>query len=244
MDRLTAFVVLVLFFATLVRSTLGFGQALLAVPVLAFVMPVRTAAPVSVLVSIVIGAWVVIQDWDHIHLRSATWLVLATLPGIPIGLIVLRRVPEPVVNSALGLVVCAFALTGIRGRIGYELKDDRWAWLFGFAAGILGGAYSMNGPPLVMYGALRRWSPEHFRATLQGYFLPAGVAGMIGYWLGGLWTGQVNRYFLFSLPAVLLAIPLGRAVNRHINAERFLVYVNVGLLVSGVGLLVQGLLSR
>ena len=39
----------------------------------------------------------------------------------------------------------------------------------------------MNGPPLVIYGALRRWSPQHFRATLQGYFLPASLAGLGGY---------------------------------------------------------------
>jgi hypothetical protein len=36
-----------------------------------------------------------------------------------------------------------------------ELQDDRLAWLFGFAAGVLGEAYGMNGPPLVVYGALR-----------------------------------------------------------------------------------------
>ncbi len=40
----------------------------------------------------------------------------------------------------------------------------------------------MNGPPLVVYGGMRRWSPQHFRATLQGYFLPASVIGMAGYW--------------------------------------------------------------
>ena len=44
----------------------------------------------------------------------------------------------------------------------------------------------MNGPPLVIYGALRRWSPQYFRATLQGYFLPATLAGLIGYAATGL----------------------------------------------------------
>ena len=81
----------------------------------------------------------------------------------------------------------------VRGS--YELTDDRQAWLFGLSAGVLGGAYGMNGPPLVVYGALRRWSPEHFRATLQGYFLPASVIGMIGYWAAGLWTPSVSRYY-------------------------------------------------
>ena len=104
---------------------------------------------------------------------------------------------------------------------------------------MLGGAYGMNGPPLVVYGTLRRWSPERFRATLQGYFLPASLIGMAGYWAAGLWTPRVSRYYLLSLPAVLLAIPLGRAMNRRLDAQRFLVYVHAGLLASGAGLLLQ-----
>jgi uncharacterized membrane protein YfcA len=113
--------------------------------------------------------------------------------------------------------------------------------VFGLTAGILGGAYGMNGPPLVVYGTLRRWSPEHFRATLQGYFLPASVLGMIGYWAAGLWTSRVNGYYLRSLPAVLLAIVIGRWTSRRLDAGRFLIYVHAGLLAIGVGLLVQAI---
>jgi uncharacterized protein len=40
---------------------------------------------------------------------------------------------------------------------------------------VFGGAYGMNGPPLVVYRAMRRWSPPHFRAILEGYFLPASA---------------------------------------------------------------------
>jgi hypothetical protein len=58
----------------------------------------------------------------------------------------------------------------------------------------------MNGPPLVIYGTLRQWSPEQFRATRQGYFLPAGLLGVGGFWLAGLWTPAVTRDYLWSLP--------------------------------------------
>jgi hypothetical protein len=50
------------------------------------------------------------------------------------------------------------------------------------SAGVLGGAYGMNGPPLVIYGSLRGSSPQHFRATLQGYFFrrASRVSGATG----------------------------------------------------------------
>ena len=55
---------------------------------------------------------------------------------------------------------------------------------------------------------------------------------MIGYWAAGLWTPSVSRYYLRSLPAVLLAIALGRLVNRRIDARRFSIYVHAGLLAA------------
>jgi hypothetical protein len=97
----------------------------------------------------------------------------------------------------------------------------------------------MNGPPLVVYGALRRWSPEHFRATLQGYFLPASLVGMAGYWLAGLWVPAVNRYYLMCLAPATGAIFLGRVVNQRLNGRPFVRYVHVGLIMVGVTLLVQ-----
>lgn len=242
-SSLTLHVVAVLFCATLVRSAFGFGEALIAVPLLALALPVETAAPVAVMVSITVAAIVVAQDWRDVQVPITVWLVLSSMAGIPLGLLLLRTVSEPIVKGALGIIVGAFAAAGLLNRGSYELKNDRLVWLFGVAAGILGGAYGMNGPPLVVYGALRRWSPGHFRATLQGYFLPASVMGMIGYWVAGLWTASVNRYYVVSLPGVLLAIALGRYTARRIEPRRFLVYVHVGLFVIGVVLLLQAVVS-
>jgi len=235
---------LVLFLATIIRSAFGFGEALIAVPLLALLMPVEVAAPVAVLVSITVALIIVVQDWRKVHLRSAFGLVLSTLFGIPLGLLLLRAVPESVVKAVLAMVIIAFsAQTLLKGEY-HELKNDKFAWLFGFTAGVLGGAYGMNGPPLVMYGSLRRWSPQHFRATLQGYFLPASIAGLWGYQLAGLWTPAVNRFYLLSLPLVILAIFLGRAISHRLDARRFMLYVHGGLIAIGILLLFQAVTGR
>jgi uncharacterized membrane protein YfcA len=236
---LIAAVVSILLLATFIRSAFGFGEALVAVPLLALVMPVETAVPLAMLVSITVAAVVVLQDWRRIHLGSAWRLVASTLVGIPLGLFLLTSMPEALLKGILGLVIIAFAAFSLLSRNPAILKDDRHAWLYGFAGGILGGAYGMNGPPLVVYGALRRWSPQHFRATLQGYFLPASIAAMFGYWLAGLWTPQVTQHYLVSLPAVVLAIFAGRAANNRMDGPRFMRLIHTGLLIIGVTLLLQ-----
>lgn len=79
----------------------------------------------------------------------------------------------------------------------------------------------MNGPPLAIYGTLRHWSPERFRATLQGYFLPASILGLGGYALTGLWTGEVTRLSLWSLPVIAAGIFVGRKLSRRMDPVRF-----------------------
>ena len=229
----------VLFVASLVRSSFGFGEALIAVPLLALLIPVKVAAPIAVLASVTVALIVVVQDWHKVHFKSAGRLVLPTMLGIPLGLLLLRTVAEPVVKTFLATVIVAFSGYSLLSGKRPELKNDNFAWLFGFSAGVLGGAYGMNGPPLVIYGSLRRWSPQHFRATLQGYFLPASLVGLFGYRLAGLWAPAVNRLFLLSLPLVILATLLGRAINRRLHAHHFIFYIHCGLIAVGTVLLVQ-----
>jgi uncharacterized membrane protein YfcA len=238
---ITLQVILVLFLASLVRSAFGFGEALISVPLLALVMPIEVAAPTAVLVSITVALVIVIHDWRRVHASSAGWLVVSTFLGIPLGLLMLRTLAETAVEAILGAVVVAFSLHALAARRNYELKDDRLAGFFGFTAGVLGGAYGMNGPPLAIYGSLRRWSPEHFRATLQAYFLPASLAGMGGYWFAGLWTPAVTRLYFVSLPGVLVAIFLGRAINQRMRHGRFIVYIHLALTVVGTVLLLKAL---
>jgi uncharacterized membrane protein YfcA len=237
---------LILFIATLIRSAFGFGEALIAVPLLAFFIPLEVAAPLAVLVSITIAAIVVVQDWKHIHVRSSGWLVFATLFGIPLGLLLLTSSHQRTVKAALGVIIIGFSAYSLRGRSPLVLESDSWGWLLacGFCAGVLGGAYGMNGPPLAIYGAMRRWSAQHFRATLQGYFLPASIIGMAGYWLAGLWTPTVTHYYLFSLPVTLLGVLLGRAINYRLHGESFLRYIYLGLAGIGALLLVQAITNR
>src|SRR5690242_7738588 len=100
----------ILFFATLIRAMLGFGEALIAVPLLALLMPIDQAAPLAVLVSITIALVILALDWRQVHFRSAGSLLISTLFGIPIGLWMLSAVPEAVVKTILAIVIAAFSI--------------------------------------------------------------------------------------------------------------------------------------
>jgi uncharacterized membrane protein YfcA len=183
-------------------------------------------------------------------MRSTGWLLAPTFVGIPLGVWLLASGHQRVVKTTLAIVIMAFSgYSLLSARLGTrlsgakppQLERDSRPWLLGcgFLAGLLGGAYGMNGPPLVFYGAMRRWSPQHFRATLQGYFLPASIAAMTGYWLAGLWVPAVTHYFLLSLTVAIPSIFLGRMLNHRLRGEAFLEIVHGGLVCIGISLLIQ-----
>lgn len=237
-----SYVLPIVFIATLIRSTFGFGEALIAVPLLALFIPITTATPLACLLSVTIGGIVVIQDWRNIHVRSAGWLTAATVFGIPLGLLLLTSSHPKAIKIILALTIISFSTYSLTGWRRFALVQDHPGLLLfcGFVAGILGGAYGMNGPPLAVYGAMRRWSAQHFRATLQAYFLPASLLGLAGYWWTGLWVPAVTRYYVWSLPVAVPAVFLGRYLNHRIAGDGFVKVVYFGLVVVGLLLLLEG----
>jgi uncharacterized membrane protein YfcA len=222
-DSLTVYVLVVLFAATLIRSTLGFGEALVAVPLLALRMPISVAAPLAVLVSVVVAGVIIAQDWRRVEFRSAVHLILWSMLGIPLGILLLVKVDGRFVKLALGAIIVAFSVYSLIARNRLHLRHDHRGWLMGcgLLSGVLGGAYGMNGPPLAVYGSLRGWSSQQFRATLQGYFLPASIVGLLGYVAMGVWSPAVTRYALLSLPIVGAGILLGRMLNHRMKGQGF-----------------------
>lgn len=233
-------ILVICFVATLTRSTFGFGESLVAVPLLALVIPIEVAVPLSVLMSVLVALIVVVQDHEHIHFDSAKWLIAFALLGIPVGLLILLWADPFVVKIALGSLVVAYSAYALVGQRRLHLEHDSRLWLFGcgFVSGVLGGAYGLNGPPLVVYGNLRRWDPQHFRATLQAYFLPASIVGVAGYAANGLVGATVLRDFALCLPAIIPAVLVGRHLNRRIRGTAFFHYVHGGLIVIGALLVV------
>lgn len=239
MHPTTIYILLIIFIATLVRSTFGFGESLIAIPLLLFYMPIETAVPLGVLISIFIAAVLLLQDRKQVQFNSAKWLIIFAVLGVPIGLLVLVYANERLVKIVLGILIVAYSTYSLISTNVFKLKSDNMFWLFvcGFFSGIFGGAYGVNGPPIVVYGDMRSWTPAHFRATLQAYFLPLSIIGLLGYWFHGILSYRVFRCFLISIPVMLPAIYIGNYLNGKLKAGAFLKYVHFVLIGIGVILL-------
>jgi len=233
----------IVFIAALTRSTFGFGDALIAMPLLALFIDIKIATPLMALIAFFIAISILIKNWKNIEFKSAWRLIVSSLVGIPIGIWYLDDINENIIKLTLGIIVLLFAAYNLAKPKLYYLKSEKYAWIFGFIAGILGGAYNTNGPPIVIYSSLKKWNPQNFRATLQGYFFTTGILLVISHGIAGNYTNEVLVYFAYCLPVTLVAVLIGARLNKKIPIIKFHKYIYMILIVLGFMLIYNSIVN-
>ena len=233
-----AITVLILFVSAFTKATLGFGESILAIPLLTLVLGLQVAVPLMALLAAAITVMLLLNGWQQVNFQTTWRLLLGAVIGVPIGVWGLKALPVVWMTTSLGILLIFVGLYNLVQPAFITLYGAYWTYFFGFMAGALGGAYNIASPPIVVYGATQRWPPETFRFTLQGFFLPLSTLILISHASAGLWTIQVFQLFALSLPIMLLAFWLGHRVSRRLTAPHFERFVHGGLIVLGVALLV------
>lgn len=232
---LIAIIVLVAAFA---QSLTGFGFALITMPLVTVVLGVRTAAPVVALAALTVYTVNLVRYRRAINMREVWRLGIASAAGIPVGIWVLANADEHVVMRILGVVLVAYAVYSLlQPRVQRELSRG-WVYPAGFLAGCFGGAYNTPGPPVIVYGSMRQWPRDEFRAVLQALFFLNGVLVVSSHALAKNLSKQVLGYYLYAVPALVLGILVGSLVDRGIDSGRFRRIVMLMILVLGLALIV------
>jgi uncharacterized protein len=228
--------------ASLLRGLTGFGFAMIATPLLAFVLPPLVAVSVVTLLQIPSGLPVVLKDWADTDFRAASATWLAGIPMLLPGLYLLSRAsPEPM-RIVLGLIVVAssmFLSLGVSIR-----RPPRTSELVGAGAlgGLLQGLAAMAGPPIVILLLASSWPASRCRATLSFVFLLLGSSSVIIGVSRGLMTSDDLLLSAYCLPGLLAGQWIGGYAFARLDHKKYrqvsLVTVAMtGILVTGKGLL-------
>jgi uncharacterized membrane protein YfcA len=236
-ESTVVYFVIIIFVAALIRSTFGFGDALIAMPLLALFFDLKIASPIVAFCGFFISVIILSKHWKKVDFSAIKYLIIFSIIGIPIGIIFLKDSHEVLVKTLLALTLIIFSIFKLLEIKGIALKTNKTSPIFGIISGILGGAYNTNGPPIIIYGSLRGWTPDEFRVVLQGVFLPTNLFIIMGHGIAGLWTETVFHYTLISLVAIIIAFFIGRKLNKIIPAEKFTKFVYIFLLLIGAMLL-------
>ncbi len=233
----TTLVTIIVFLAALVQTLSGFGFALLVMPLITIIVGLRTAAPLVALAGMTLYGVNLIRYRQAIHVRKVLRLGAASLLGIPVGLWALANVDESIIKPLLGMVLTAYAVYRLINPSGSRVCSRRWAYPAGFIAGCLGGAYNTAGPPVIVYGSLRQWPKEEFRAVLQAFFFVNAVFTVASHTIARHLTTTVWAFYGCAVPALLLGVFIGSRIDSRLKRDRFRIIVTAMILALGLSLI-------
>lgn len=230
-------VALVVFVAALVQGLMGFGGALIAMPLLVGLVGIQTATPAFAVVGLAATFLNAFHWRAHVTPRDLVRLVLPALIGIPIGVWLLSRVDDSLITHILGGLIILYAGYSLLGAGLRHIPGNGWAYTAGFASGLLTGAYNTGGPPIIMYASANQWQPERFRGNLQTYFLLSGAIAVASHGFAGHYSPEILRTALLAIPALIIGQSIGVRLCRYIKPEVFRRLVLVFLILLGARLL-------
>jgi uncharacterized membrane protein YfcA len=233
-----ALIVAVVFCAALIQSLSGFGFAVLVMPLVTLIVGLRTAAPMVALTALTVYVINLVRYRQAINLREVLRLAIASALGVPLGIWALANVDETLVKQIMGLLFIAYAIYALIRPTTSWVPSHRWVYPVGFLSGCLAGAYNAPGPPVIVYGSLRQWPRDEFRAVLQAIFLINGALVVTSHLIARHVTGEVVLLYLSALPALALGILVGSQVDRKVDRRRFRTLVTSMILVVGLALVI------
>lgn len=234
-----AAVIAIMFMYTFVGICAGFGGALTTMPLITLLLPLKMAAPMSVIVGTATALYATWLSRKETQWKSALVLILFSFAGIPVGIYALSYLPDYIMKIGLGgfLILYSFYSLFIPRLPVY---DKNWiAMPIGVIAGALGSAFSTNGPPVVIYGMLRNLAPAAFRGTLNAFFTANNIAIIGGLTTSGILTVSTIKLVLFCVPTMILGSLVGQYVHKRISVNVFRVMVFLLLIASGA-MLIKG----
>lgn len=195
--------------AGLARGFSGFGAALIFVPLASTVVSPRTAAPLLLIVDMVMAAGLIPNAWRHADRPDVRTMLLGTLIGVPFGTWVLTTGDPIAIRWAIALLIVpllALLMTGWR----YHAKPAAPVTIgVGSVAGFLSGLAQVGGPPIVLYWLGRKDRSETVRANIVLYFAMSTVIALASYVVGGIMTTDVFGLALLIAPIYGVGLLVG-----------------------------------
>ena len=236
------FAVVVIIVAYTVKGLSGFGSGLIAIPLLAFLFPLKLIVPIFGLLSYTGTIYQSYRLRHEAQWRDVLPLIPFSLLGIAVAVWLLVNVQAEVLTLALGLFVVLYAIYSLLPK--QEQTGSRyWAIPAGAFGGMVGALFSTGGPFYVVYLKLRQLAKGPFRATIATIFLIDGGARIAGYAMSGLYTTQVLTLVVILWPILFLGLWIGHHLHIKINQRQFNLGISTLLVISGGVLVYKSVLG-
>ena len=225
------------------KSGLVSSMGLIAVPLLAQVMPPRDAAGMMLPLLLVMDA---IAIWTY--RKDANWTILwIMIPGAMVGTIIgwllWSVVTDAVVNMLVGMISVSFvlwALSPYSKKIVNAHPSRPWGTFWGGVGGFTSFISHTGGPPFQIYVLPQRLAPVIYSGTTAFFFGIVNTSKLIPYgFLGQLNVSNMTAA-AFLTPVAIAGVLVGVALVRRISTTLFYYIAYAMVFVLGLKLIYDG----
>lgn len=235
-----AVAVLVVLGAYIVFGLTGFGSTVIAVPLLALMLPLKFVVPLLMLLDLAATLLLGARLRKGIRYDELTWLVPLILVGMALGLTLLIKVDEAALLFGLGLFILLYAAYGFTRRAAPVPLGRIWSVPFGLIGGALSALFGTGGVLFAIYIAGRITDKDQMRATNASTIMLSALVRVVLFGAAGLLTQE--HLLLFSallVPAMIGGIHVGNRLHAAVAASAVVRVVYSVLVVAGVSLLAR-----
>jgi uncharacterized membrane protein YfcA len=204
--------------ASFISGLSGFGFGLVAMALLPLLIGIKLANAFVSFCTLAIFTSLTIPLRKHISWRALVPLLVGTALGVPIGVYGLVNLPEGLLLKILaGFILSYVAFSLLTQNKNHFHMDRRWGYLAGFVGGLISGALSAGGPPVIMYCDSLNLGKKGFKATLQVYFVLMILYKIPLFYVTGLLTPELWRTLLNYSPFVAAGTACGVLLFRRLS---------------------------
>lgn len=214
----------------------GFGASIVAIPLLAQVISLKTAVPLMLLMDLVAGAFMGVRNQRDVARNELKIMFAWMVVGMAVGVTLLVKAPENWLLILLGL----FALTQSARNLIFKPRTDPisalWGGIYGTVGGVFTSLFGTGGPIYAIYLARRVHEESRRRATLAMLIWISSFARLILFLAAGLLLS--NELWMLALVTVAFSLA-GIWTGSHIRKKLSHVHLNqvMWLVVGLAGLL-------
>ena len=221
--------------ASYIQSVTGFGFGIFAMMFLPYILLYTEANILSSIISALTSVGVAIALWRKISWKNIIFPLIGCVITTYAAVVFISSQETRVLKILLGIALVALSIYFylFSGKI--KIKPTWYAGLIaGLLSGIMGGMFSMGGPPVVIYFIQSEDDSDNYLATISAYFVFSGAISIIMKASSGFMTSNVWFALIVGIIGLLLGATLGKLTRDKTKPQMIKKAVYAVMAVSGV----------
>lgn len=235
--------IIFIFIAGFFQGLTSFGFALISMPFLVKIIPIKETVPIVVILSLLTNIILIANCYRHIRIKRIWILILSSVIFAPLGTYSLIYVNPIILKMSVAILIIIFALILIIGK-SFPIKNEKIGYtIAGSLSGFLNSSISMSGPPVALFLSNQGADKNEFRANITIYAIILNAFTIATYFYNGLITKEITKNIVWLIPAMIVGVIVGIISLKKLNEKTFKRIALLLIIFSGLWTLINAILS-